>query len=115
MSTLFEKIVAGEIPADIVYQDDEVTAFRDINAMAPVHLLVIPNQPIPTAADVEPEHAAVLGKLFLVARKVAEDAGIAESGYRLIVNCGDDARMEVPHLHMHVIGGRQLEPMNRGI
>ncbi len=115
MSTLFEKIVAGEIPADIVYQDDEVTAFKDIIPMAPVHLLIISNEPIPSVAEVETRHTAVLGKMFLVARQIAEEAGIGDSGYRLIVNCGDDGRQEVLHLHMHLIGGRRLEPMTQGI
>jgi histidine triad (HIT) family protein len=111
MSTLFEKIVAGEIPADIVYQDDEVTAFRDIAPAAPVHILIIPNQPIPTAADIEPEHAPLIGKLFVVARQIAEQEGIAEDGYRLLMNCRDHGGQEVYHIHLHLLGGRPLGPM----
>ncbi len=109
--TLFSKIVRGEIPADIVYQDDTVTAFRDIAPQAPVHILVIPNEPIATAADVEPRHEPVLGKLFTVARQIAESEGIAENGYRLIVNCKEHGGQEVPHLHLHLLGGRPLGRM----
>ncbi|NLG09416.1 MAG: HIT domain-containing protein [Deinococcales bacterium] len=108
--TLFEKIVAREIPADIVYQDDLVTAFRDINPQAPTHVLIVTNEPIPTAADVEPQHEPALGRLFTVARKVAEQEGL-ENGYRLIVNCKDDAHQEVYHLHVHLLGGRPLGPL----
>lgn len=111
MTTLFEKIVAGEIPADILYQDDEVTAFRDIAPQAPVHFLVITNEPIPSAADVEPQHQALLGKLFLVARQVAEEQGIAEDGYHLIMNCREHGGQEVPHIHLHVLGGRPIGRM----
>lgn len=111
MTTLFEKIIAGELPAQIVFQDERVTAFRDISPKAPVHILVVPNKPIPTAADVTPEDEGVLGYLFIVARRVAEDLGIARSGYRLIVNCGSDGGQEVMHLHMHLVGGHRLGPM----
>lgn len=111
--TLFEKIVAREIPAAILYQDDLVTAFRDINPQAPTHVLIITNKPIPTAADVGPEDEAALGRLFTVARKVAEQEGL-ENGYRLIVNCKDDAHQEVYHLHMHLLGGRRLGPLLAG-
>ena len=109
--TIFGKIVRGEMDADVVYRDDLVTAFRDISAQAPVHVLIVPNEPIPTAADVAPEHEAALGRLFTAARTVAEQEGIAESGYRLIVNTRDHAGQEVYHLHMHVLGGRPLGPM----
>lgn len=108
--TLFEKIVAREIPATILYQDELVTAFRDISPQAPTHVLIITNEPIPTAADVLPEHEPALGRLFTVARKVAELEGL-ENGYRLIVNCKDDAHQEVYHLHMHLLGGRRLGPL----
>ena len=108
---LFSKIVRGEIPADIVYQDDFVTAFKDIHPQAPVHLLVIPNKCIPTADHVEEEDELVLGKLFTVAKKIAREAGVAESGYRLIVNCKEDGGQEVPHLHMHILGGERIGPM----
>jgi len=111
MPTLFERIVARELPADIVYQDDQVTAFRDIHPRAPVHILIIPNKPIPTANDVADEDAAVLGRLFLVARDLARQMGIAADGYRLIVNCNQHGGQEVFHLHMHLVGGTPLGPM----
>ncbi len=106
--TLFSKIIKREIPADIVYEDELVTAFRDINPSAPTHILIITNKIIPTAADVEPEDELALGRLFTVARKLAEQEGIEESGYRLVVNCKDHGRQEVMHLHMHLLGGRDL-------
>lgn len=111
MSTIFAKIIAKEIPADIVYQDELVTAFKDINPIAPVHILIVPNKEIPMVNDVQDGDELMLGRMFIAAKKIAEQMGIAESGYRLIVNCGKDARQEVFHLHMHVVGGRQLGPM----
>lgn len=111
MDDLFLKIIAGEIPADIVYQDDLVTAFRDINPQAPVHILFVTNEHIRSAADIEPQHEAAVGRLFTAARKVAEQEGIAKSGYRLIMNSLDDAHQEVPHIHLHLLGGHQLGPM----
>jgi histidine triad (HIT) family protein len=111
MSTIFSKIIAKEIPAEIVYQDDQVTAFKDINPAAPVHILIVPNIEIPTTNDVLPEHEQVLGHLFVVAKQIAQEQGIAESGYRLIVNCRDDGGQEVYHLHMHLVGGRKLGPL----
>jgi len=111
MSTLFERIVSGEINADIVYQDDEVTAFRDIAPQAPTHILIIPNKPIATAADIEAADAPLIGKLFVVARQLAEQEGIADEGYRLIMNCKDHGGQEVFHLHLHLLGGRPLGPM----
>ncbi len=109
--TLFSKIVKREIPAEILFQDDRVTAFRDINPQAPTHILIVPNRIIPTVNDVTDEDEATLGRLFTVARKLAEKEGIADDGYRLLVNCGRNANQEVFHLHMHVLGGRQLGPM----
>ena len=109
--TLFTKIVKREIPADILFQDDRVTAFRDIHPQAPSHVLIIPNKPIPSVNDVTPEDEAVLGYLFVVARKLDEQEGVAESGYRLLINCGDDGGQEVYHLHMHLLGGRPLGRM----
>lgn len=109
--TLFQKIVRGEIPADVVYQDDLVTAFRDIAPQAPVHVLIVPNEPVPTAADVETAHEPMLGRLFTVARRVAEAEGLADDGYRLIVNCKEHGGQEVDHLHVHLLGGRPLGPM----
>ena len=109
--TIFSKIIRKEIPADIVYQDDLVTAFRDINPRAPTHILIIPNNVIPTVDDVTSEDEQVLGRLFTVASKIAREEGIAEDGYRLIVNCRQHGGQEVYHLHMHLLGGRPLGRM----
>ncbi len=109
--TIFSKIIRKEIPADIVYQDELVTAFRDINPQAPTHILIVPNKLIPTVNDVTAEDELALGRLFTVAKRIAEQEGIAESGYRLLVNCNRDAGQEVYHLHMHIFGGRPLGPM----
>jgi histidine triad (HIT) family protein len=109
--TIFSKIIRREIPADIVYQDDQVTAFKDINPQAPVHILIIPNKLIPTANDVTPADEQMLGHMFTVAAQVAKEQGVAESGYRLLINCRDHAGQEVYHLHMHLLGGRPLGPM----
>ncbi|MYE26363.1 MAG: HIT domain-containing protein [Chloroflexi bacterium] len=111
MSTIFSKIIAKEIPADIVYEDELVLAFRDIAPQAPVHILIIPKKEIPTANDVKAADEAVLGRLFTVAARIARDEGIARNGYRLIVNCNEDGGQEVFHLHMHILGGRSLGPM----
>jgi histidine triad (HIT) family protein len=110
-TTVFSKIVNGEVPADILYRDDLVTAFRDIRPAAPVHILIVPNEPISTANDLMPEHEATAGRMFLVAAQLAKREGIAESGYRLIVNCNRDGGQDVFHLHLHLIGGRPLGPM----
>jgi histidine triad (HIT) family protein len=111
MPTLFERIIAGEIPADIVYRDERVVAFRDIRPRAPTHILIVPVKPIPTANEIGDEDEALVGHLFTVGRDLAKKEGIAEKGYRLIINCGDHAGMEVPHLHLHLVGGRPLGPM----
>ncbi len=113
MSTLFTKIINGDIPADIVYQDESVTAFRDINPVTPTHILIVPNKIIPTVNDVTAEDERVLGRLFVVAAKLAAQEGIAEDGYRLIVNVNKHGRQEIFHLHMHLVGGQQLGPMIR--
>ncbi len=109
--TLFSKIVRGEIPADIVFQDERVTAFRDINPQAPTHVLVVPNKLIATVNDVSEEDEGVLGHMFVVAARIAEQEGIAAHGYRLIVNCGRHGHQEVFHLHMHLLGGRPMGAM----
>lgn len=109
--TIFAKIIRREIPADIVYQDELVTAFQDIHPQAPVHVLIVTNRAIATPNDVEPEDEPALGRLFTVAAKLAKEMGIDESGYRLIVNCNRDAGQEVNHLHMHLVGGRRLGPL----
>lgn len=111
MPTIFSKIIKHEAPAEIIYQDEMVTAFKDIHPVAPVHILIVPNKEIPTLNDVTPDDEVMLGHMFLVAQKVAEQMGLAERGYRLIVNCKDDAGQEVYHLHMHLLGGRRLGPM----
>lgn len=109
--TIFSKIIKGEVPADIVHQDELVTAFKDINPQAPVHILIVPNKQIATVDDVTEADAETLGHMFVVARQIARDQGIADTGYRLIVNCRDDGGQEVYHLHMHLLGGRSLGPM----
>ena len=109
--TIFSKIINKEIPADLLYQDDLVTAFRDINPRAPSHILIIPNKLIPTTNDVEVEDEAMMGRMFTVARKLAKKEGIAENGYRLIVNCNSYGGQEVYHIHMHLVGGRPLGPL----
>jgi len=109
--TIFSKIIRQEIPADIVYQDDVATAFRDINPQAPTHILIIPNKIIPTVNDATAADESVLGHLFVVAAKIAETEGIAEDGYRLIVNCNKHGGQEVFHLHVHLMGGRPMGPM----
>ncbi len=109
--TLFTRIINKEIPADILYQDDRATAFRDIHPQAPSHVLIIPNKPIPSVNDVSEEDEALLGHLFVVARKLAHEEGIAEDGYRLLINCGRHGGQEVYHLHMHLLGGRPLGRM----
>jgi histidine triad (HIT) family protein len=111
MPTLFERIIQGELPATIVYRDERVTAFRDIHPRAPTHVLIVPNKPIPTANDVSAADEALLGHMFVVAAQIAAQEGIAQSGYRLIVNCNADGGQEVYHLHVHLLGGRPLGAM----
>lgn len=108
---IFCKIVAGEIPAEIVYNGAHVTAFRDINPVAPVHILIIPNRHIDDIRDVRAFEDDVLKEMFQVANEVAAMEGIAESGYRLIMNYGPDANLVVPHLHLHLVGGKPLGRM----
>lgn len=106
--TLFEKIIAREIPADIVYEDDLVLAFRDIKPAAPTHVLIIPKKPIPRIADAGPADQQVLGHLLLKASDVANRIGLGQSGFRLVINNGPDAGESVPHLHCHILGGRHM-------
>lgn len=106
--TLFEKIIAREIPASIVFEDDQVIAFHDINAQAPTHVLIIPKKPIPRLAEAGPEDHQVLGHLLLKAAEVAEKLGLKPGGYRLVFNNGPDAGEAVPHLHCHILGGRKM-------
>jgi len=109
--TIFSKIIRAETPADILYQDELVTAFRDAHPKAPVHVLIVPNKLIPTANDVTREDEPALGRMLSVAAEIARQQGIAESGYRLIVNCGHHGGQEIYHLHMHLLGGKRLGPM----
>ncbi|MFN2141639.1 MAG: HIT domain-containing protein [Candidatus Promineifilaceae bacterium] len=111
METLFSRIIDGELPGDIVYRDELVTAFRDINPAAPTHILIVPNKVIPTVNDLSDDDEETAGRMLMVAKKLAEQEGIAEDGYRLIVNCNRHGRQEVYHLHLHLIGGRPLGPM----
>ena len=105
---LFCKIARGEVPARIVFQDEQVTAFRDISPQAPVHVLVIPNQHVGTAAELGPGHGALLASMVAAANGIAEREGVSRSGYRLVLNVGEDAGMSVTHLHLHLLGGRKL-------
>ena len=105
---MFEKIAAREVPANIVYEDDQVLAFRDINPGAPTHVLIVPRKPIPRIAEATPADKELLGHLILKAASVAESLGLKSTGYRLVINNGPDAGEAVPHLHMHILGGRKL-------
>ena len=106
--TVFSKIIRKELPADIVFEDDEIIAFRDINPQAPVHLLIVPKIEIATVNDIRPGQAELIGKMILTAQRLAAEAGIAEDGYRLVINCNRHGCQEVFHLHLHLLGGRQL-------
>ena len=106
--TLFEKIIARELPGSIVFEDDLVVAFRDIKPQAPVHVLIVPRKPIPRLAEATPEDQQVLGHLLVKAAQVASQLGLIHSGFRLVFNNGADAGEAVPHLHCHIIGGRRL-------
>src|SRR5258708_34737313 len=111
MPTLFEKIIAGDLPATVVYRDPRVIAFLDIRPAAPVHILIVPNKPIPTANDIADEDESLIGHMFIVARELARAQGIAERGYRLIINCTSDGGREDYHLHVHLLGGRPPGPL----
>lgn len=105
---LFCKMISREIEPDVVYEDDDVLAFRDINPQAPVHILLIPKRHISTLNDLQPEDAELIGKLSLAAAKVAEQEGIAEPGYRTLMNCNEEGGQVVFHIHMHLMGGRRM-------
>ncbi|MGF1535657.1 MAG: histidine triad nucleotide-binding protein [Elainellaceae cyanobacterium] len=105
--TIFGKIIRREIPADIVYEDDLALAFKDIAPQAPTHILVIPKKPLPSLADAAPEDEALMGHLLMTAQRVAVEAGL-ENGYRVVINTAADGGQTVNHLHLHVLGGRQL-------
>jgi histidine triad (HIT) family protein len=106
--TIFEKIVRREIPAQIVFEDDDVMAFHDVDPKAPVHVLVVPKRVIPRLAEAKAADEPLLGKLILTAAHVARDLGVDESGYRIVINSGPDAGESVPHLHVHLLGKRSL-------
>ncbi len=112
--TIFSKIINHELPADIVYEDDEIIAFRDINPQAPVHVLIVPKVDIATVNDIKPEQAELIGKMVLTAQQIAAEEGITEDGYRLVINCNRHGCQEVFHLHMHLVGGRQLRGISAG-
>lgn len=109
MSTIFSKIINREIPADIVYETDNVLAFKDIKPQAPVHILIIPKIEIPKVTDIKrSEHSELIGEMIDATNKIAKDMGIADDGFRLVFNCGNNGGQEVYHLHMHLLGGRKM-------
>ncbi|MCF7669119.1 MAG: histidine triad nucleotide-binding protein [Verrucomicrobia bacterium] len=107
--TLFEKIADREIPSDIVYEDELVVAFKDIDPKAPVHILIVPRKPIPRLAEAEPVDHSVLGHILLKAAEIAKTQGLEDSGFRLVINNGPNAGEAVPHLHCHILGGREMQ------
>ena len=108
MSTIFSKIINKEIPAKIVYEDDEILAFEDIEPKAPVHILIIPKKEIKTVNDIEKQDVYLIGRLIIIAKKIASDKKIDKDGYRLVMNCNDFGGQTVFHIHLHLLGGRQL-------
>ncbi|AKC59955.1 HIT domain-containing protein [Blochmannia endosymbiont of Polyrhachis (Hedomyrma) turneri] len=110
-NTIFEQIIQKKTATQLLYQDNLVSAFYDIHPQAPIHVLIVPNIPIPTVNDITPYHEKTIGRLFTVAAKIAVKLKINESGYRLIVNCNNDAGQEIYHLHMHLLGGKTLGPL----
>lgn len=106
--TIFSKIIRREIPADIVFENDRVLAFRDLNPQAPVHVLFIPKQPIATLNDLTPDQAELVGQLMIAAADYARQEGIAEDGYRVVMNCNQHGGQSVHHIHLHLLGGRQM-------
>jgi histidine triad (HIT) family protein len=107
--TIFEKIIAGEIPSEIVYEDNQVFAFKDANPVAPTHILIIPKKPIPRIAEAESDDHSLLGHLMLKAAAVARSVGLEENGYRLVINNGRNGGESVPHLHCHILGNRPMK------
>jgi len=108
MECIFCQIAAGKIPSDIIYQDEEVVAFRDISPVAPLHLLIIPRKHIPSLAHISLKDLPLMGHMVEIANQLAKEEGVSESGYRLMINCGQEGGQLVPHLHMHLLGGRKL-------
>ena len=109
MATLFTKIIQRQIPAKIVYETDRVLAFEDLNPHAPHHVLLVPKIEIPTINDLTPDNASYIGDLFLAAKAIAAQLGINENGYRVVMNCNEDAGQSVPHIHLHLLGGRRMK------
>lgn len=110
MATIFSRIINKEIPASIVFENENILAFRDINPQAPIHILIIPKIEIPKVTDLKgSEHASLLGEMIDAANKIAKDLNIAEDGFRLVFNCGDNGGQEVYHLHLHLLGGRKMK------
>jgi histidine triad (HIT) family protein len=105
---IFCKIAAGEIPAELIYEDELVVGFRDLNPQAPTHVLLIPRKHIATINDVQPEDEPIIGRLYSAAAKVAKQKGFAEQGYRTLINCNDDGGQTVFHIHLHLLGGRRM-------
>lgn len=108
MSTIFGKIIRGEISADIVYEDDEILAFKDVAPQAPIHILIIPKKEIATLNDLTPEDASLVGRIFLVAKELAIKLGVEKDGYRLVFNCNEDGGQTVYHIHLHLLAGRVM-------
>ncbi|MDD5084139.1 MAG: histidine triad nucleotide-binding protein [Candidatus Moranbacteria bacterium] len=108
MATIFTKIIQKEVPADIVYEDDEVLAFKDVHPIAPVHVLIIPKKEIPSINDLQDSDQLLMGKMLLVARNIARDLNISEKGYKLLFRTGKHGGQEIPHVHLHLIGGARL-------
>ncbi len=108
MSCIFCQIVAGKVPGEILYQDEEVIAFRDINPQSPTHLIIIPKRHIPSLAHLSEAESSLIGDMVNLANQLARREGISKSGYRLVINCGEQGGQLVPHLHMHLLGGRKL-------
>lgn len=109
METLFSKIIRREIPAKIIYENDRICAFEDIQPQAPIHILIVPKEPIPTINDLNPVHATLIGELFLTARDLAHQYQVSESGYRVVMNCNQDAGQTIFHLHLHFLAGRAFQ------
>lgn len=111
MSTIFTKIINREIPANIVFENENIIAFKDINPQAPVHILVVPKKEIPTLNDIKPEDKNLIGEIYLAIGEIAKDFNIAENGYRVITNCNQYGGQEVFHIHFHILGGEPIGPM----
>lgn len=113
MSCIFCQIISGEIPGEMLHQDDEIVAFRDINPLAPIHILIVPRKHVASLNELNDKDLPILGEMAGIAKKLAEREGISERGYRLVINCGPEGGQIVPHLHMHLLGGRQLSDKMR--